>query len=203
MIFGSAHSTASPALPKTAGAMPKGKPKFLLSGLLRCGVCGGHFVIANRHEYHCWGDTDGRSCSNGVRVRRLAIEESILGPPVRRDLLSPERAAKMAKEIQSYYLERAHAMQERASEAPKKIQDITARILRLSERLKNGDPDMAPDEIEAAIITAEQKRQLQPNRIPGMMLCLVFLTVRSPNTHRYPSSAVATTSHTSALSNRR
>ena len=31
-------------------AAPKGKPKYLLSGLLRCASCGAHFVIANRHE---------------------------------------------------------------------------------------------------------------------------------------------------------
>ena len=35
-------------------------------------------------------------------------------------------------------------MQERAAETPKEIQDITARILPLRERLKKGDPVVQP-----------------------------------------------------------
>lgn len=139
-------------------AAPKGKPKYLLSGLLRCGECGAHYVIANRHEYGCSSHIDGRACGNNIRVRRESLEDSILGP-VRRELLSPERIAKMAKEMQAYYLERTRAMQTRAAEAPKELQEIGARIDRLRERLRKGDPDMAADEIEAAIARAEEKRR--------------------------------------------
>ncbi len=91
-------------------------------------------------------------------MRRDVLEDVILGP-VRRELLSPERIARIAREMQAHYLERVRAMQERAAEAPKEIQEITARILRLRERLKNGDPDIAGDEIEAAIARAEEKRR--------------------------------------------
>jgi hypothetical protein len=50
-------------------------------------------------------------------------------------------------------LERLHAV-----EAPRELQDIGARITRLRERLRTGDADMAPDEIQAAIDRAEEKR---------------------------------------------
>jgi hypothetical protein len=39
------------------------------------------------------------------------------------------------------------------------MQELTARIARLRERLRAGDPDMASDEIQAAIDRAEDKRQ--------------------------------------------
>jgi hypothetical protein len=65
----------------------------------------------------------------------------------------------MAEEMQAHYLERIKAQQERAAEAPKELQDITARIERLRERLRKGDPDMTPDEIQAAIDRAEEKRR--------------------------------------------
>jgi hypothetical protein len=115
-------------------------------------------VIANRHEYGCSGFRDGGACDNSIRVRRAALEDAILGP-VRRDLLSPKRVEMIAKEMQAYYLERVRAMQERACDAPKEVQAITARIIRLRERLRAGDPDMAADEIEAAIARAEEKRR--------------------------------------------
>jgi len=49
-------------------------------------------------------------------------------------------------------------MQTRASEAPKGLQELTARIDRLRKRLRKGDPDMTADEIEAAIDGAEPER---------------------------------------------
>jgi len=55
----------------------------------------------NAHEYSCPGYIDGRACKHGIRVRRNALERSILDP-VRRELLAPERVERMAKEMQAY-----------------------------------------------------------------------------------------------------
>mgnify|MGYP001259338170 CR=1 FL=1 len=144
----------------------RGKPKFLLSGLLRCERCGAHYVIANRHEYGCSGYIDGRACENGIRVRREVIEEKILGP-IRRELLAPERVARMAREMERYFLERLQAVQDRAAEKPKELQEIEARLARLRERLAKGDPDMEPDELQAAIERAEAKRRELLQARPG------------------------------------
>ena len=50
-------------------------------------------------------------------------------------------------------------MQTRAVEAPRELTGLAARIDRLRERLKAGDPDMTADEIQAAIDRAEAKRR--------------------------------------------
>jgi DNA invertase Pin-like site-specific DNA recombinase len=139
-------------------AAPKGKPKYLLSGLLRCATCGAHYVIVNRHEYSCSSYVNGRACSNGTRVRRLDLQQQILGP-VDEGLLAPDRVDRMAKEMQAYYAERVRAMQTRATEVPRELQELNARLERLRERLKKGDPDMTADEIQAAIDRAEGKRR--------------------------------------------
>ena len=86
--------------------------------------------------------------------------------PVRKELLSEERIQRMATEMQKYLLERTRAIQTRVSEAPKELQDITARIARLRERLRNGDPDMDADEIQAAIDKAEGKRRELERQLP-------------------------------------
>jgi len=82
-----------------------GKPKYLLSGLLRCGVCDAHYTITDAVSYGCSSYHDGHACSNSIRVRRDRVEEALLGP-IRNDLLAPERVAQMAKEMQEYYLDR-------------------------------------------------------------------------------------------------
>jgi len=135
-----------------------GKAKYLLSGLLICNVCKAHYVIADARSYACSGHWNGGACSNHVRVRRDAIERVILGG-VRRDLLAPERVERMAAEMRVAYAERMRELAARAETLPHEIQELDARITRLRERLKAGDPDLMADELQAGIERAENKRR--------------------------------------------
>lgn len=135
-----------------------GKPKYLLSGLLHCRVCGAHYVIADARSYACSGHWNGGACSNHIRVRRDAIERVLLGP-IRSELLSPERRERMAKEMQAAYVERLKEIAQRAESVPQEAAELDARIARLRERLKKGDPDLTPDELQPAIERAETKRR--------------------------------------------
>jgi DNA invertase Pin-like site-specific DNA recombinase len=135
-----------------------GKPKYLLSGLLRCDVCDAHYTITNATSYGCSSYHDGHACLNSVLVRRDRAENILLGP-IRDDLLKPDRVARMAKEMQDYFSDRMRSMRAQAVELPRELQELVARIARLRERLKNGDPDMPADELQAAIDRAEAKRR--------------------------------------------
>jgi hypothetical protein len=86
------------------------------------------------------------------------VEDILLGP-IRDDLLKPDRVARMAKEMQSYFSERVQATQARATEAPRELEELGARIARLRDRLPRGDPDMPEDELQAAIDRAAEKRR--------------------------------------------
>ena len=135
-----------------------GKAKYLLSGLLRCGCCNHNYVMANRTSYACGGYRDGDSCKNDIMVGRQDLENAVLGP-IHKELLSPERVAKMAEEMQRLFAEhlRAHASQ--AQQRPKQLAELDARIERLRDRLKNGDPDLTTDELQGAIDRAIEKRK--------------------------------------------
>jgi phage-related minor tail protein len=64
--------------------------------------------------------------------------------------------------MQAYYAERLNAMQARATERPRELQDLDARIDRLRDRLDRGDSDMTADEIQTAIDRADAtRRELQ------------------------------------------
>jgi site-specific DNA recombinase len=140
-----------------------GKPKYLLSGLLRCDVCDAHYTITDATSYGCSSHHDGNACSNSIRVRRDRVEAVLLGP-INHDLQDPERVARMAKEMQDYHLERIRMMHARAADVPRELQELAARIARLKDRLRCGDPDMTADELQAAIDRAEGKRrELQQN----------------------------------------
>jgi hypothetical protein len=161
-----------------------GKPKYLLSGLLRCDVCDAHYTITNATSYGCSGYHDGRACKNSILVRRDRVENILLGP-IRDDLLKPDRVTRMVKEMQSYY--RVQTMQSRATDLPKELEELAARIARLRERLKCGDPDMQPDELQAAIERAESKyRELQDQHFSANLQLR-----RSPSWQKQQNSTAA------------
>jgi len=119
-------------------------------------------------SYGCHSYWDGNSCSNAVRVRKDHLEDELLRGQETglTALLAPDRIERMAKEMQSYYVERVREMQRAAVEAPRELRELTARIARLRERLRHGDPDMQPDELQAAIDRAEAKRKELENQQP-------------------------------------
>jgi site-specific DNA recombinase len=133
-----------------------GKPKFLLSGLLVCEVCGANYVMGDKSFYCCAGHWGGGACSNSTRVRRDAIEARLLlddDSPVGA-LLAPEFVAQMATELERLYAKHLRRTTERADQLPKELQELDARL----ERLKGGVADLEPDELAAAIARIEAKR---------------------------------------------
>jgi hypothetical protein len=83
----------------------------------------------------------------------------------------------MARETQSHCAERVRAMQVRAAEAPRELQLLGARIDRLHERLRHGDPDMTTDELQAAIDRAEAKRRELEQQQPAARASAQMLAV--------------------------
>jgi site-specific DNA recombinase len=135
-----------------------GRPKFLLSGILKCGICGASYVMKNDRAYGCAGYVEGRACTNGAEIRRDKAESDLL-MPVYDKVLEPKRVERMAKELQAAFLESQRAEHTQASRVPAEMQAIEDRIERLRARLRNGDPDLASDDLEAALVKAEEKRR--------------------------------------------
>ena len=72
------------------------RPRYLLSGLLECGVCGSPFAIRNQGRYCCSRHMKSLSCSNTRSIRRAAIEERVLAG-LKDRLMAPEAAAEAMK----------------------------------------------------------------------------------------------------------
>jgi site-specific DNA recombinase len=56
-------------------------PKYLFSGLLKCGQCGANYVIADKHRYGCSKQINRgpNVCNNAIKVPRRLVEERLLG----------------------------------------------------------------------------------------------------------------------------
>lgn len=54
------------------------RPRFLLSGLLTCGFCGGGFTITAKHRYGCARRGRQGTCSNSRGIKRQDLERRVL-----------------------------------------------------------------------------------------------------------------------------
>ena len=54
------------------------RPRYLLSGLLECGVCGGSYSKRGQDRYGCSNHVMSGSCANSRTIRRVEIEERVM-----------------------------------------------------------------------------------------------------------------------------
>jgi site-specific DNA recombinase len=148
-----------------------GKSKFMLSGLLKCEVCGANYVIADRYSYACGSFLDGASCTNRVRVNRVSLENAILGP-VRAGLRDSERVKRMAAEMEKEFSRAVQASQARTAAAPRELQAIDERLVKL--RLM---PDLTDDERQTLIERIEAKRRDLKAARPAMKQSALILSL--------------------------
>jgi site-specific DNA recombinase len=102
--------------------------RYILSGLLRCGVCGGNMIIAGRDYYACSNHRNkGESvCPNCRSVRRTRLEQEIVDA-IQRELLSPSAVKKV--------IERARQQIEEGPESC--LNELEARRAEVNYRISN------------------------------------------------------------------
>lgn len=149
--------SANAGKPKDKRLRSDGTAVYMLSGILRCGVCESHFVMDSKTHYRCGKALDGKGCKNTLRVRRDVAEQVILRPVIN-ELLSPEFVDEIVQEMRAYYDKRMAELRTKRDVVPAEVEELNKRIARLQDRLKNGDPDLAADELVGIIERAEAKR---------------------------------------------
>jgi len=75
------------------------RPRFLLSGLMNCGCCGGGYTIIGKDRYGCATRKQKGTWDNGVTITRQEIEGRVLSG-LKERLLAPELVAEFIKGIQ-------------------------------------------------------------------------------------------------------
>jgi site-specific DNA recombinase len=69
---------AKRANPATGKLVDSRRQKHLLSGLLKCGDCGGNYTLAGKDYYRCARNRDRGTCQNGKSIRLGIIETHVL-----------------------------------------------------------------------------------------------------------------------------
>jgi site-specific DNA recombinase len=153
--------------------------KFLLSGLLECGVCGGGYTMVNLNDYGCARHRSKGTCDNRHRIRRDELEHRVLGG-LKERLLAPELVEEFARAFQEEVNRLAAEQVGRRAEDEGRLEVVKRKIATMIRAIEDGmyQPSMKArmDELEAEKAVLEErlaatpeppKIRLHPN-LPGL-----------------------------------
>src|SRR3990170_98763 len=112
--------------------------KFLLSGLLKCGCCGGGFTIVAQDRYGCATHRSKGTCNNNATVSRQEIEERVRGG-LKEKLLAPELVREFIRAFQEE-MNRTNAEREEQFRADRQqLDSIKRKIAGIVTAIEEGD----------------------------------------------------------------
>ena len=141
------------------------RPKYLLTGLVRCGVCGEPYVSCGE-RWRCKG-TLRKSCTNGSIAGKHLEERALAG--LRGRLLTPEVISQFAQHLQRELSAQHRTAASRQSEIETELAEVRGRIAKILRRIEEDDD--APKaltnrlkELEAEEERLEQELRSLPQR---------------------------------------
>ncbi len=114
-------------------------PKYLLSGLLKCGVCESNYVVSSYYQYGCAGylNRGEAHCANRLRVARTLVEERCLAA-IQRDLFTPEALDLFVKETTRLLAERQRQQRPQLAETQKRLVKVEQEVTNIMTAIKEG-----------------------------------------------------------------
>ena len=144
------------------------RPRFLLSGLLRCGCCGGGFTIVAKDRYGCATRKQKGICHNNRTILRQEIDARVLDG-LKDRLLEPELVGAFIEGFQAE-MARARAAEKSArAQTEKKRIEIDRKIAGMVRAIEDGlyEPSMKTRmrdlEREKALLLAEASEEEDPD----------------------------------------
>ena len=116
---------------------PAHRPRYLLSGLLRCGVCGGPLSVAAQGRYGCANHRERGTCDNRRTVGRDDLERRVL-VGLKEKLLAPELVQQFIAEYIASANERRRTASAEWQSRQQELHSITHRIQQIVRAIEDG-----------------------------------------------------------------
>jgi site-specific DNA recombinase len=113
------------------------RPRFLLSGLLVCGVCGGGYTITAKDRYGCARRSRQGTCSNNHGIKRQDLERRILDA-LKSSLVTPDLVAEFISEYQAEWNRLQSERRVSASQRERKLADVKRKLAGIVDAIENG-----------------------------------------------------------------
>jgi DNA invertase Pin-like site-specific DNA recombinase len=127
------------------------RPKRLLSGLVRCGCCGGSYVVIGAEKWGCGNRRQRGDCSNGRTIQTHLLEARVLAG-LQEQLLAPDVVAEVVREYHRASRARELEDQKARRGAERRRDAAGQRVDRLLRAVTDGGSEFA--EIRDALVRA-------------------------------------------------
>lgn len=141
------------------------RPKRLLSGIGRCGTCGGGWIVIGRDQWACGKHRDGGGCSNNRTVKTHIYEQKVLDG-LRDDMLHPDAVSAYVREFHESRRKRAAQAQQQRTKLERRHRDAATKVERLVNAIADGGEEFA--EIRAVLTKARHDRDAIAQQIADL-----------------------------------
>jgi hypothetical protein len=116
--------------------------KFLLSGLLKCGCCGGSFTIVAQDRYGCATRRSKGTCDNNATVSRQEIEARVLAG-LKKKLMAPELVREFIRAFQEEVNRTSAEREQQSTVDRRQLESIRRKIAGIVNAIEEGDSSRA------------------------------------------------------------
>lgn len=170
------------------------RPKYLFSGLTKCGVCGAGFIVYSREHLGCFGARGRGTCDNRLTIPRLEVETRVLtalqDKLMRKDFFE-EFCREFAKEMNRLRMEQRAGL----TSAKRELARLEGRRKKLVELVMDGVPGR---EVKDELIAIGHRRdvlepQVQAANEPPPLLHPAWPTSTGRRSRNWPWRSSART----------
>ena len=149
------HAAQAARRARAAVPLPmRRRPRRLLSGLVRCGACGGGMTMVNPGRLGCSNHRNRGDCDAGRTLAVKALEARVLDG-LRERLLAPDAVAAFVGEYRAAWRQARKAAAGAADGIRKRAAEVEARIARIVAAIEEGH---APASLAARLGELEAER---------------------------------------------
>jgi site-specific DNA recombinase len=130
------------------------RPKRLLSGLVRCGCCGGRYIVIGAEKWGCGNRRQRGDCANSRTIQTHLLEARVLAG-LQEQLLAPDVVAEVVREYHRASRERELEDQKARRGAERRRDQAQGRVERLLRAVTDGGSEFA--EIRSALARARDE----------------------------------------------
>ena len=121
------------------------RPRFLLSGLLRCGCCNGPYSISGKDRFSCSNRKQKGSCDNAITITRQAIEARVL-VGLKEKLLAPDLVENFVVSFQEQLGVERDQRNKAKDRVDRQLAEIGRKVSGIMSAIEDGlyEPSMKP-----------------------------------------------------------